>query len=263
MKRKLFALVTCLALIGAALHVYHARPAHAQSGGVVTVVGAVSPANQFAQTVATGLAGAVTNPASNFVVQVAGGPVYYGGNIQTIAQATLTLPASSTNLLVWNGLREQLYSKQAVTGPGSSGTTVGVPTSLLFADPAAGEIALATVVCGNTNCGNTGNGSITDNRSLGSFPAGTYVGGHLNQSAAGTTSAGAGTGTAAAGICTAAAATTCVVTFSQAYQAAPACQVTDQTNAIVLKALPTTTTLTITTASSSDTFSWSCVGNPN
>jgi len=114
-------------------------------------------------------------------------------------------------------------------------------------------------------CGNGGNGSITDNRPIAQFPAGQYVGGHLNQSSAGTTSAGAGTMTATGGICTASAATTCVVTFSQAFQAAPACVVTDQTTTAngALKALPTTTNLTITTASSSDTFSYFCIGNPN
>jgi hypothetical protein len=75
------------------------------------------------------------------------------------------------------------------------------------------------------------------------------------------------TGTLAAnkdvhGTCTAAAATTCVITFTTAYTAAPVCMVTDQTTAAngALKALPTTTTLTITTASSSDVFSYVCFG---
>ena len=246
--------------------VHHAK---AQQGGVATVVGGVTPVNQFAQAAATGLAGAVTNPSSNFVVQVAGGPIYFGGGIQDIAQVQLTLPASSTNLIVWNGFQEILYSKQAVTGPGSNGTSAingpGFPTQLLFADPTRGEIPIATVVCNATACGNGGNGSITDNRPLAAFPAGQYVGGHLNQSAAGTTSAGAGTMPSTAGICTASAATTCVVTFSTAFQVTPVCNVTDQTTAAnnALKALPTTTNLTITTTSSSDTFSYMCMGNPN
>jgi len=64
------------------------------------------------------------------------------------------------------------------------------------------------------------------------------------------------------GTCTAAAATTCVITFTTAFTAAPVCMVTDQTTAAngALKALPTTTTLTITTTSSSDTFSYVCFG---
>jgi hypothetical protein len=261
-KKKLFALVTLFALIGVAGYLLPVRKLVAQ--GIATIPGQVFGANQFQQAVATGLAGAVTNPASNFVINIAGGPAYFNGAITHIGQSTMTLSASNTYLIVWNGLAESLYAKQAVTGPGSSGTTVGVPTSLLFAVPGV-EIPLATVVCNATACGNGGNGSITDARPLSAFPAGLYVGGHLNQASAGTTSAGAGTMTATAGICTAAAATTCVVTFSAAFQAVPVCMVTDQTTAAngALKALPTTTNLTITTASSSDVFSYVCVGNPN
>lgn len=261
MKKKLFAVVTLFALIAVAGYLLPVRKSIAQ---VVTVVGQVVGSNQFQQSVATGLAGAVTNPASNFIINVAGGPVYFNGAMTWIGQSTMTLAASQTYLVVWNGTQEQLYAKQAVTGPGSSGTSVGIPTSLLFAIPNV-EIPLATVVCNATACGNGGNGSITDARPLAAFPAGIYVGGHLNQAAAGTTSAGAGTMQSSAGICTASAATTCVVTFSAAFQAAPSCVVTDQTTTAngALKALPTTTNLTITTASSSDTFSYLCVGNPN
>jgi hypothetical protein len=264
--KRTFAVMLTLALAVAILLVPSVyKPVHAQ---VAKIVGQTQAVNQFAPTSSAGLAGAVTNPASNFVVNVSGGPIYFNGSVQTIGQATLTLPANSTNLLVWNGASEQLYSKQAVTGPGSQGTSAlngpGVPTSLLFAIPNL-EIPLTTIVCNATACGNGGNGSITDVRPLAAFPAGQYVGGHLNQAAAGTTTAGAGTMPSTAGICTAAAATTCVVTFSQAFQNAPACIVTDQTTAAngALKALPTTTNLTITTTSSSDTFSYICVGNPN
>lgn len=76
------------------------------------------------------------------------------------------------------------------------------------------------------------------------------------------------TGTLAAnkdvvGTCTAAAGTTCTVTFATAFTAAPACVVTDQTTqqATGIKALPSTTTLVITTASSSDVFSYMCFGS--
>lgn len=262
--RILVALVATFALVGALTFVLPTSHLTAQQTGIVTVVGGVNPTNQFPQAAATGLAGAVTNPSSNFVVQVAGGPIYFGGSIQQIGQTQLTLNASNTYLIVWNGTTEQLYAKQAVTGPGSSGTSVGIPTSLLYATPGV-EIPLATVVCNATACGNGGNGSITDGRPLGAFPAGQYVGGHLNQAAAGTTATGAGTMNSSAGICTASAATTCVVTFATAFQSTPVCMVTDQTTTAngALKALPTTTNLTITTASSSDTFSYLCVGNPN
>lgn len=65
------------------------------------------------------------------------------------------------------------------------------------------------------------------------------------------------------GTCTAAAATTCTVTFKTAFTAAPVCIVTDQTTqqSTGIKALPSTTTLVITTASSSDVFSYLCFGS--
>lgn len=241
------------------IHIVHAQ--------VATATGQTSAQNQYAPASITGSAGSVTNPSSNFVVNVAGGPIFSGGRIQTIPQATLTLSANTTNLLVFNRT-VGLYAKQAVTGPGSNGTSQlnqpGNPTSLLFAIPGV-EIPLATIVCGSTNCGNTVNGSITDARPLGVFPAGQYVGGHLNQSSAGTTTGGAGTMTATAGICTASAAATCIVTFSNPFQSTPVCTVTDQTTTAngALKALPTTINLSITSASSSDTFSYICAGNPN
>jgi hypothetical protein len=231
-KQKLFAVTAVVVMLAACFYLLPTLPSHAQQGGVATVVGGVTPSNQFAPSSGTGLAGVVTNPSSNFVVQVAGGPIYYGGNIQTIGQSQFTLPASSTNLIVWNGLREQLYSKQAVTGPGSSGTSVGIPTSLLYADPNQGELALATVVCNATACGNGGNGSITDNRALANFPAGTYLSGHVNQAAAGTTAA-----LNFAGSCTLAA-NTCTMTFPVAFQAAPVCLATDQTTPQLVKAPP-------------------------
>lgn len=167
------ALLASLAVLG---YMLPTSKSAAQQGGVTTIVGATQAINQFAPTTATGQAGSVTNPSSNFVVQVQAGPIYYGGNEQFLAQSQMTLPASSTNLIVWNGLREQLYAKQAVTGPGSNGTSAingpGNPATLLFADPNQGEIALATVVCNATACGNGGNGTITDNRTTTNFPSG-------------------------------------------------------------------------------------------
>lgn len=256
--KKLIVIVSCLALLSIALVVMPTHHVKAQVGGVATVVGGITPVNQFQNSSATGLAGAVTNPSSNFVVQVAGGPVFYGGNIQTIAQVQLTLPASSTNLIVWNGLNEQLYAKQAVTGPGSNGTNAingpGVPTALLFADPTRGEIPIATVVCNATACGNGGNGSITDNRPLASFPAGIYLAGHVNTAASNKD---------IAGTCTLAA-NTCTVTFANAFQVAPVCMATDQTTPQLVKASTTTTALTITdTVGATDVVAYVCVGNPN
>jgi len=255
-KRKLVTVVACLALLSAALVLTPARKAIAQYTGVATVPGGVTAVNQFQPSAGGGLAGVVTNPAVNFVVQVAGGPIYFGGSDQVISQSTLTLPANSTNLIVWNGTTEQMYAKQAVTGPGSSGTTVGVPTSLLYA-VAGIEIPLATVVCGATACGNT-NGSITDNRPLAAFPAGLYVGGHLNTAAAGTAAA-----MSFAGSCTLAA-NTCTMTFTNAFQAAPVCIATDQTTPQLVKAPATTASVVVTdTVGATDVVSVVCVGNPN
>lgn len=257
MKRIVLFVVPVVLLVAAFIG-YHRQPkigiVHAQ---VVTQVGQSFPANQFANGAAGSLAGAVTNPASNFVINISGGPIYFNGGIDDIAQSTMTLTASSTNLVVWNGQIQQMYAKQAVTGPGSSGTTVGVPTSLLFAVPNV-EIPLATVVCGTTNCGNTANGSITDNRPLGSFPAGQYVGGHLNSTVAGTTAAMAFQGT-----CTLAA-NTCTMTFTNAFQAAPVCVATDQTTPQLVKAPATTASVIVTdTVGATDVVSVICVGNPN
>jgi hypothetical protein len=172
-KKKLAALVVFFALIALAGVLLPAGWLKAQVGGVTTVVGGQTGTNLLPVATATGAGGAVTNPAANFVVQVAGGPIYFGGSEQIVASQQLTLPASSTNLLVWNGFSEQVYNKQAVTGPGSSG--VGIPAAVLYADPGRGELALATVVCNATACGNGGNGSITDNRSVSNFPAGLAV----------------------------------------------------------------------------------------
>lgn len=258
MTRKLFAVVALFAVIGLGIFLYPTLKSGAQIGGWATIPGGVTPVNQFQNSSATGLAGAVTNPASNFIVQVAGGPVYYGGNIQTIAQAQLTLSASQTYMIVWNGLREQLYAKQAVTGPGSNGTNAingpGAPTSLLFADPNQGEIALATVACNATACGNGGNGTITDNRSLANFPAGTYVAGHVNT---------AKSNSDVSGTCTLAA-NTCTVTFANAFQSAPVCVVTDQTTPQLVKAAPTASNVVITdTVGATDVVAYACFGNPN
>jgi hypothetical protein len=259
--KKLATVVACLALLAAAVFLTPARKLIAQQYGVATVVGGVTPVNQFQNSSATGLAGAVTNPASNFIVQVAGGPIYFAGVITELAQVQLTLPASSTNLIVYNGTNQQVYAKQAVTGPGSNGTSAlngpGFPTSLLYATPNV-EVPLATVVCNATACGNGGNGTITDNRPLANFPAGAYIGGHLNEAAAGTTAA-----MSFAGQCTLAA-NTCTMTFSNAFQSAPVCIATDQTTPQLVKAPATTTSVVVTdTVGATDVVSVVCFGNPN
>jgi hypothetical protein len=136
-----------------------------------TVVGQVSSQQLNPATTTTAQAGNITNPSSNFVINVSPGPIVCpnSGATDWVNQSQMTLAASQTYLIVYNCPLAQVYAKQAVTGPGSSGTTVGVPSSVLFAIPNV-ELNIATVVCGSTNCGNTNNGTITDNRVAGLFP---------------------------------------------------------------------------------------------
>lgn len=140
-------------------------------GQLSTVVGQTVSTQLNPATSVTSQGGAVTNPSSNFVINITAGPVVCpGGDLQYMASTQMTLPASSTNLLVFNCQSQpSVYAKQAVTGPGSNGTTAGAPASVLFAIPGV-ELPLATVVCNATACGNGGNGSITDNRVAGIFP---------------------------------------------------------------------------------------------
>lgn len=165
MKRAFTTLVLVAALVASTL-------AFGQTGaGIATAPGQIFATSTNTASAATSQAGTVTNGSNNFVVSVTGGPILCAaGDLQYMNSAQLTLNASTTYLLVWNCYNEQLYVKTAVTGPGSSGTSAGVPTSLLFADWQKGELALNTIVCGTTNCGNTNNGSLTDQRSNSNFP---------------------------------------------------------------------------------------------
>jgi hypothetical protein len=163
-------IIAVLALLAAVL-----APA-AFGQGVARVVGQNLPSQLNPATSTTSQGGVVTNPSSNFIINVTGGPIVCGsGEIQYINASAFTLPSNSTNLLVYNCVTNNppLYTKQAVTGPGSNGTSAlnqpGNPTSLLYAIPNV-EIPIATIVCGSTNCGNTSNGTITDNRTAGYFP---------------------------------------------------------------------------------------------
>jgi len=144
---------------------------YAQFVGAAYPPGFAAAANNGVVNAAIGNNLATTNPASNFIVLVQGGPVYCGGSEQIVGTSTLTLQANTTYLLVWNCSSELLYAKTAVNGPGSSGTTPGVPASYLAAIPNV-EVPLSTVVCNATACGNGGNGSITDARPLSAFPGG-------------------------------------------------------------------------------------------
>lgn len=143
----------------------------AQFVGASQVPGYAFGAVNAAPPTVVGNALAVTNPASNFIVLIQGGPVYCNSALAEIGQSTMTLQASNTYLIVANCAQQTVYAKQAVTGPGNAAGNagVGIPTSLLY--PIAGlEVPIATVVCNATACGNGGNGSITDNRPLSAFP---------------------------------------------------------------------------------------------
>lgn len=150
------------------------RSVHAQSQwGATTPIGFAAAAVNFVPlTTSTGAAGTVTNVASNFLIQVDGGPVWCNGGQDQIPEDNIQLAASTTYLIVYNCGINAVYAKTAITAPGNAPGPggVGIPTQLLFA--ANGEVALATVVCNATACGNGGNGSITDNRNVNLFPVG-------------------------------------------------------------------------------------------
>lgn len=153
--------------VASVVSIVHLRPAvHAQLA--TGVPGFAVSANNAVVNAAIGSGGAVTNPASNFIVLVQGSTVYCGGSSQTIGQSTLTLYASTTFQIEWNCVVEQLYAKTPVLGPGTSPTT-GLPNTYLAPLPGV-EIPIATVVCNATACGNGGNGSITDARPVSVFP---------------------------------------------------------------------------------------------
>ena len=147
------------------------RIVHAQFVGASQVPGFASGAANAAPPTAIGSALAVTNPASNFLILVQGGPVFANGAQFEIGQSTIQLAASTTYLIVANTAQQTVYAKTAVTGPGSGtgAANAGNPATVLAAIPGL-EVPIATVVCGNTNCGNTSNGTITDARPLANFP---------------------------------------------------------------------------------------------
>lgn len=144
--------------------------AHVYAQNATQVPGFANAAANAVTNAAIGSGGAVTNPASNFLVLVQGSTIYCGGSAQTIGQSTVQLAASTTYQIEWNCLTEQLYAKVGVVYPGQLPTTSpGTPQTVL-APIANVEVPLATVVCNATACGNGGNGSITDNRPVSAFP---------------------------------------------------------------------------------------------
>lgn len=166
-----FLLIALLALLPIALS-RHAVQAQGGFIGATQVPGFFAPALNATTNTAIGSALAVTNPSSNFLMLVQGGPIFCSGAEVIIGQSTIQLAASNTYLIVANCAQQNVYAKVAVTGPGSSGTGVtspGVPAQILFPIPGL-EIPIATVVCNATACGNGGNGTITDNRPLANFP---------------------------------------------------------------------------------------------
>lgn len=142
---------------------------YAQFVGSAQVPGFTAAASNAVVNAAIGNALLVTNPASNFLMLIQGGPVYCSSALAEIGQSTLQLQASTTYEIVANCAQQTIYAKTAVTGPGSPVGQPGVPASILA--PIAGlEVPIALVVCGTTNCGNTANGTITDQRPVANFP---------------------------------------------------------------------------------------------
>lgn len=195
--RQLLAFGLAVVLIAAGVNLALFDVLHGQNAGQIgatSVPGFYSWANNstsFSPSLTTGAAGTVTNPASNFLMQVDGGPVYCAGGQSDIAESNVQLAANNTYLVVFNCATSTIYSKTAVVAPGgqipsTSGGSPGTPGTFLA--PIAGvEISLATVVCNGTACGNGGNGTITDSRTALNFPNGAQLSkiafGSLNASA--------------------------------------------------------------------------------
>jgi len=179
--RQAIAIITAIALLVVSSFIISNRVARAQNATQVPGFFALE-SNLYPAATTTGQGGTVTNPSSNFVIDISGGPVYCSGDTGFISPGSMTLAASTTFLVVYNCAQGRVYSKTAVTGPGSSGTSQlnqpGNPASILYA-LAGIEVPLSTVVCNATACGNGGNGSITDSRSTSQFgPTGPYLSGY-------------------------------------------------------------------------------------
>jgi hypothetical protein len=165
---------TILALMFAsvmALGALEPQRIYAQQFGATTPPGFFAQGTNAVAAVPVGNGLAVTNPASNFLMLVQGGNIYFNGSNQLVGQSTIQLQASNTYLIVWNGTSEVLYAKTAVTLPGGQSGTTAPGTPGTFLAPIAGvEVPISLVVCNATACGNGGNGTITDQRPVSAFP---------------------------------------------------------------------------------------------
>src|SRR2546423_4094705 len=103
--KRIGVILSALALlfgVASLVSIVHPRPlVHAQIGAT-GVPGYVVSASNAVVNAAIGSGGAVTNPASNFIVLVQGSTIYCGGSAQTIGQSTLTPYSSTTFQLEWN-----------------------------------------------------------------------------------------------------------------------------------------------------------------
>jgi hypothetical protein len=234
--------VAILAVVGSLVYTYGQNaafpPGFQVQGGV--------PSGYAVSSLTSGQ-GAFGATTSSLTVTIEGGQlVCPAGDFGYSPTNTMTLLANTTYLIVYNCQLGFLYAKTAVTAPGgqSGSTAAGTPGTFLAAVPGV-EVPIVQAVAGASTV------SLTDKRPTSAFSLS-----HLNLPAANKD---------VAGTCTASSSTTCTITFANAFQVAPVCVVTDQTTqqASGIKALPSTTTLTITTASSSDVFSYICWGNPN
>jgi hypothetical protein len=222
------------------------------------LVGQVLATNYLAPTAGAQMAavgGVVTNPASNFVVQISAGTVFCSGEFQSMGQLQITLLPSTTYGIFYNCAAPAAYARTAVVGPGSAPGQPGVPSTVL--QPQGGEIFIAVVVCNATACGNGGNGSITDQRVPALWAVGEPVGAHLL--AAGTNQDVTGLATLAGG--------TKAITFVIPYQATPNCFAQDVTTiantvTAITSGGPPVTTLTLT-GTGTDVIKYFCIGNPN
>jgi rhodanese-related sulfurtransferase len=194
-----------------------------------------------------GVGGIVSNP-SGLTIQSTGGTVFCFGAAADVAGAQFKGLANTAYLIVYNCTNNRLYAKTAQVGPGSAGTSVGIPATQL--QPVAGvEVGLATVTCGASTCA-----TIADVRVPSQWANGSVQGAHILTPLANSDIAFTIT----------LAGSTATKTFTVPYQVAPVCVATDQTTAQLVKVVPSTTNVVVSdTVGATDVIAVVCSGNPN
>jgi len=256
------------ATVGTAAYLAISHPSGSASYGISlpAVLGGISTSvlttPAFNSVITTGNAGA-TSYSYKLAANDGAGGTTAASSVVTITTGNATLSGSNCIRFNWSaGTGAYSYGVYRTASGGTPSSTGLIGT--VYPSSMAGTSNYYTFL----DCGSAGNGATppstntTGNVSVGGNLTVTgnigFIGGkreHFITHAANNDYAGT---------CTALSSATCTVTFTTAYTVAPVCTVTDQTNITAVKATPTTGSLVITTsASSSDTFAYICVGNPD